>query len=63
MPPSISPAKSGTRSIPFFQLHKAPGDTPQIETILAPGDLISGFNIQGQWPRSVYLKARDRAVL
>ena len=52
--------KSGKRSIPFFQLHKAPGDTPQIETILAPGDLISGFSIQGQWARSVYLKARDR---
>jgi xanthine dehydrogenase YagS FAD-binding subunit len=52
--------KAGKRSIPFFQLHKAPGDTPQIETILAPGDLISGFSIQGQWPRSVYLKARDR---
>jgi xanthine dehydrogenase YagS FAD-binding subunit len=52
--------KSGSRTIPFFQLHKSPGDTPQIETILAPGDLISGFNIMGQWPRSVYLKARDR---
>jgi xanthine dehydrogenase YagS FAD-binding subunit len=45
--------KSGARNIPFFQLHKAPGNTPQIETI-------SGFNIRGQWPRSVYLKARDR---
>jgi xanthine dehydrogenase YagS FAD-binding subunit len=52
--------KSGARNIPFFQLHKAPGNTPQIETILMPGDLISGFNIPGQWPRSVYLKARDR---
>jgi xanthine dehydrogenase YagS FAD-binding subunit len=52
--------KSGSRSIPVFQLHKAPGDTPQVETILLPGDLISGFNIRGQWPRSVYLKARDR---
>lgn len=52
--------KSGTRSIPFSQLHKAPGETPQIETVLAPGDLISGFSIQGQWPRSVYLKVRDR---
>jgi xanthine dehydrogenase YagS FAD-binding subunit len=53
-------SKSGSRTIPFFQLHKAPGDTPQIETILAPGDLISGFTIMGQWPRSLYLKARDR---
>ena len=52
--------KSGVRNIPFAQLHKAPGDTPQIETTLAPGELISGFTISGRWPRSVYLKARDR---
>jgi xanthine dehydrogenase YagS FAD-binding subunit len=52
--------KSGIRSIPFAQLHKPPGDSPQIETILAAGELISGFTIPGRWPRSVYLKARDR---
>jgi xanthine dehydrogenase YagS FAD-binding subunit len=52
--------KSGTRTIPFAELHKAPGDTPQIETTLAPGELISGFTVQGRWPRSVYLKVRDR---
>jgi xanthine dehydrogenase YagS FAD-binding subunit len=51
---------SGVRSLPFAQLHKVPGNSPQIETSLAPGDLISGFTIAGQWPRSVYLKARDR---
>lgn len=51
---------SGMRSIPFAQLHKPPGDTPHIETALAPGELISGFTISGRWPRSVYLKARDR---
>ncbi|MFL6791637.1 MAG: FAD binding domain-containing protein [Bradyrhizobium sp.] len=53
-------SKSSTRTMPFAQLHKAPGDTPQIETTLAPGELISGFAIKGRWPRSVYLKARDR---
>src|SRR5262249_25685226 len=52
--------KSGMRSIPFAQLHKMPGDSPQIETSLAPGELISGFVIRGRWPRSVYLKVRDR---
>jgi xanthine dehydrogenase YagS FAD-binding subunit len=52
--------KSGVRNMPFAQLHKAPGDSPQIETTLAPGELISGFTIAGRWPRSVYLKARDR---
>jgi xanthine dehydrogenase YagS FAD-binding subunit len=52
--------KSGVRSIPFAELHKPPGNAPQIETTLSAGDLISGFTIQGRWPRSVYLKARDR---
>jgi xanthine dehydrogenase YagS FAD-binding subunit len=52
--------KSGIRTIPFAELHKAPGDTPQIETTLAAGELISGFTIKGRWPRSVYLKVRDR---
>jgi xanthine dehydrogenase YagS FAD-binding subunit len=52
--------KSGVRTLPFAQLHKPPADSPQIETTLAPGELISAFAISGQWPRSVYLKARDR---
>lgn len=52
--------KSGTRNMPFAQLHKAPGNTPDIETTLQPGELISAFVIPGRWPRSVYLKARDR---
>ncbi|MBR0856066.1 FAD binding domain-containing protein [Bradyrhizobium liaoningense] len=51
---------SGTRNMPFAELHKAPGNTPDIETTLRPGELISAFVIRGRWPRSVYLKARDR---
>lgn len=52
--------RSGTRNMPFSELHKAPGNTPDIETTLRPGELISAFSISGRWPRSVYLKARDR---
>jgi xanthine dehydrogenase YagS FAD-binding subunit len=52
--------RSGMRTMPFAQLHKPPGNTPQIETTLAPGELIAGFTVNGRWPRSVYLKARDR---
>ncbi|MCG2631714.1 xanthine dehydrogenase family protein subunit M [Bradyrhizobium sp. WYCCWR 13023] len=52
--------RSGTRSMPFAELHKAPGNSPEIETTLQPGELISAFLIPGRWPRSVYLKARDR---
>ncbi|HEY1798944.1 MAG TPA: xanthine dehydrogenase family protein subunit M [Stellaceae bacterium] len=52
----------GIRLLPFAQLHRAPGDTPQIETILAPGDLITGFVLPvAPWTRrSVYVKVRDR---
>src|SRR6201996_6154940 len=39
--------KSGMRTMPFGDLHKAPGSTPQIETSLMPGELISAFSIQG----------------
>lgn len=52
--------KSGIRKMPFAELHKAPGSTPDIETTLQPGELISAFSVSGRWPRSVYLKARDR---
>jgi xanthine dehydrogenase YagS FAD-binding subunit len=52
--------RSGARTIPFAGLHKLPDNTPQIETTLAAGDLITGFTVQGRWPRSVYLKVRDR---
>ena len=52
--------RSGARQISFADLHRPPGETPQIETILSPGDLIAGFTMSGPWPRSVYLKARDR---
>jgi xanthine dehydrogenase YagS FAD-binding subunit len=52
----------GIRLVPFAQLHRAPGDTPHIETILAPGDLITGFALPvAPWTRrSVYVKVRDR---
>jgi xanthine dehydrogenase YagS FAD-binding subunit len=53
-------SRSGVRSMPFAKLHKAPGDTPHVETMLQPGELISGFAINGRWPRSIYLKVRDR---
>jgi xanthine dehydrogenase YagS FAD-binding subunit len=52
--------KSGIRSISFAELHKPPGAFPQIETSLLPGELISAFSVQGRWPRSTYLKVRDR---
>ena len=52
----------GPRLMPFEQLHRLPGNTPHIETVLAPGELIIGFLLPvAQWTqRSLYLKIRDR---
>jgi len=54
--------RSGARTLPFAQLHRLPGNTPHIETSLAPGDLITGFQIPAgpHTRRSLYLKVRDR---
>ena len=48
--------------MPFAALHRLPGATPNVETALAPGDLITDFNIAaGPWTRrSLYLKICDR---
>jgi xanthine dehydrogenase YagS FAD-binding subunit len=53
-------SRSGVRRVPFAELHRPPGNSPHIETTLRPGELISGFTIKGRWPRSIYLKTRDR---
>jgi xanthine dehydrogenase YagS FAD-binding subunit len=51
-----------TRTIPIDALYRAPGNTPHIETVLAPGELIVSVVLppppQG---RQVYRKVRDRA--
>jgi xanthine dehydrogenase YagS FAD-binding subunit len=54
--------QDGPRVVPFEQLHCPPGDTPHIETILAPGELLVGFRLPvARWTRrSLYLKIRDR---
>lgn len=53
---------AGGRSLRFADLHRLPGATPHVETVLAPGDLITGFFIpEGPWRRSCYVKIRDRA--
>jgi len=53
---------NGTRMFPFAELHRAPGETPQIETMLKPDELITAFELAGgPWTRrSLYLKIRDR---
>jgi xanthine dehydrogenase YagS FAD-binding subunit len=53
----------GDRSIPIADFHLIPGNTPQRETVLEPGDLITHVTLPPPTPgsRSLYVKLRDRA--
>jgi xanthine dehydrogenase YagS FAD-binding subunit len=55
---------SGERTILVENLHQLPGDTPHVETVLKPGDLITAIWIPlgSAGRRSHYLKVRDRAT-
>jgi xanthine dehydrogenase YagS FAD-binding subunit len=54
---------AGIRAIPFAQFHLLPGSTPERETVLEPGDLITHVTLPPPVAESkqVYLKLRDRA--
>ena len=54
----------GERTILVEDLHRLPGGTPEIETVLRPGDLITAIWIplSAAGRRSHYLKVRDRAT-
>ncbi len=53
----------GQRQIPFADFHRLPGNTPQQDTNLQPGELITAVIVPPlSWAKSgVYLKIRDRA--
>lgn len=57
----------GSRAVPIGAFHLLPGDTPDRETILEPGDLITHVTLprpsipEGSGTRQIYLKLRDRA--
>jgi xanthine dehydrogenase YagS FAD-binding subunit len=54
---------SGERQIPFASFHRLPGDRPDLDTTLDPGELITAVDLPP--PRFAdhahYLKVRDRA--
>ena len=54
---------AGERTIPFTELHRLPGDTPQIETVLMAGELITAVELPplSFLRNSTYRKVRDRA--
>jgi xanthine dehydrogenase YagS FAD-binding subunit len=57
------PGGSATRRVPLGGFHLLPGDTPERETAMQPGEMIAAILVpaatSGQ--RSHYLKVRDRA--
>lgn len=55
--------RAGSRTIPFADFHRLPGDDPTRDTTLQPGELIVGVELPaaGFSSHYEYLKIRDRA--
>ena len=53
----------GSREVPLADFYRLPGDTPQIETVLQPGELITAVTLPPNALKgpSLYRKVRDRA--
>ncbi|GAB5095272.1 MULTISPECIES: FAD binding domain-containing protein [unclassified Caballeronia] len=53
----------GERTIPFAEFHRLPGDRPDLDTTLKPGELITAVDLPPPLfaGHSKYLKVRDRA--
>ncbi|MDX6725056.1 MAG: xanthine dehydrogenase YagS FAD-binding subunit [Solirubrobacteraceae bacterium] len=53
----------GGRAVPLPGLHRLPGDTPERDTVLEPGELITGVTLAPlpSGARSSYRKVRERA--
>lgn len=54
---------NGEWTLPLTELHRLPEDHPEIETVLAPGELITAVELHALpfGVRSTYRKVRDRA--
>ena len=55
---------AGERQVPLMDFHVLPGDMPQIETVLKPGELITGIELpppSDAIANSEYRKVRDRS--
>ena len=52
----------GERTIPFKDFHRLPGDTPELDTNLQLGEVVTAIDLpaDGFAKHSYYLKARDR---
>ncbi len=59
----IAMGAEGERRIPVREFHRLPGDTPERDTVLEHGELITAVELPPSPPgaRSAYRKVRDRA--
>ena len=55
--------QNGTRKVAIGDFHLLPGDTPHVETVLQPGEMITAIEVpaSSMARQSGYLKVRDRA--
>ncbi|PZO75843.1 MAG: molybdopterin dehydrogenase [Sphingomonas taxi] len=55
--------RGGARTLPFVELHRLPGDRPEFDTVLEPGELITAIELPPMSfaANSTYRKVRDRA--
>jgi xanthine dehydrogenase YagS FAD-binding subunit len=55
--------QGGARIVPLTDFHKLPGERPDIETVLQPGELVAAVELppMASAARSTYRKVRDRA--
>ena len=56
-------ADGSMRTVALADFHREPGDTPQIENVLRPGEVITAITVPASplAQHSAYLKVRDRA--
>jgi xanthine dehydrogenase YagS FAD-binding subunit len=54
--------RNGDRAIPFAAFHRLPGDHPERDTMLEPGEIVTAVELppDGFAARHTYLKLRDR---
>ena len=56
--------RAGVRDVPLTEFHRLPGDTPEIETVLEPGELVLAIRLPASAAafagHARYLKVRER---
>jgi len=57
----VTTGTDGGRRIPVRDFYVLPADRVDIDTVLAPGELITAIEVSSPAPRSAYVKVRERS--